>query len=153
MTRDFIVGMFAVLVVAGAIFYFYRTSEELPERATFSGVSLKIEYALTPEERERGLSGRESVPEEYGMLFVFPKDDFYGFWMKDTLAPLDIFWLDKEGEVISMALHVATSSYPSVFYPTAPSRYVLETVAGFGEKHEVATGTPLLLKKFPNVSK
>lgn len=87
------------------------------------------------------------------MLFVFPEDGYYGFWMKDTLVPLDIFWLDSKGQVVSMMIEVATSSYPDVFYPAAPARYVLETAAGFARVHTIATGTPLLLKKFPSVSK
>jgi len=72
--------------------------------------------------------------------------------MKDTLVPLDIFWLDSKGQVVSMAHNVATSSYPDVFYPTAPARYVLETVAGFAVAHAIATGTPLRLKNFPVIS-
>lgn len=86
------------------------------------------------------------------MLFIFPVSDRYGFWMKDTLVPLDIFWLDDKGQVVSIAKDVAPSSFPNVFYPTAPARYVLETAAGFAEAHAIATGTPLLLKNFPTVS-
>lgn len=122
-------------------------------RAEFGGVSLKIEYAITHEARERGLGGRESIPSDYGMLFVFPEDARYGFWMKDMLVPLDIFWLDAQGQVVSLSEEVATSSYPHVFYPSAPARYVLETASGFAEAHAIATGTPLLLKNFPVVSK
>ena len=140
-------------MVAGAVLYFYRTSEGLPEKGIFGGVPLRIEYALTPEEREQGLGGRPEIPEDYGMLFAFPRDALYGFWMKDTLVPLDIFWLDEEGRVVSMALEVATSSYPDVFYPSAPAHYVLETMAGFARGNSVATGTVLLLKKFPSVLK
>lgn len=93
-----------------------------------------------------------SIPNDYGMLFVFPKDSKYGFWMKDMLAPIDIFWLDSKGQVIFIAQNVATSTYPNVFYPTAPARYVLETAAGFAREHSIATGTPLLLKNFERVS-
>ena len=72
--------------------------------------------------------------------------------MKDTLIPLDIFWLDNKGQVVSIARNVATSTYPNVFYPSAPARYVLETSAGFANVHGIATGTPLQLKNFPSVS-
>lgn len=138
--------------VAGAIALFgYKTSPPLIT-AEFGGVSLRIEYATTVTERERGLSGRESIPNDYGMLFVFPKDDYYGFWMKDTLVPLDIFWLNAQGQVVSIASDVATSTYPNVFYPIEPARYVLETAAGFALTHSIATGTPLLLKNLPSVS-
>ncbi len=120
--------------------------------AEFGGVSLNIDYATTTAARERGLSGRASIPSDYGMLFVFPKDDRYGFWMKDTLVPLDMFWLDAQGRVVSIAEDVSPSSFPHVFYPSVPARYVLETASGFAAAHGIVTGTPLLLKDFPSVS-
>lgn len=145
-----------VVVFAGVIAY--RTYAPRAEPAAqipaaeFAGVSLRLELATTSAAQERGLGGRTSVPSDYGMFFVFPKDGFYGFWMKDTLVPLDIFWLDANGQVVSVAPDVATSSYPRVFYPVAPARYVLETAAGFAHAHAVATGTPLLLKNVRGVS-
>ncbi len=115
-------------------------------------MSLNLEFAATTATRERGLGGRTSISDDYGMLFVFVEDDEYGFWMKDTLIPLDIFWLDSKGQVVSIAADVATSSYPYVFYPSVPARYVLETAAGFARAHAIATGTLLRLQKFPTVS-
>lgn len=119
----------------------------------FGGVSLRIEVATTSASQERGLGGRESIPNDYGMLFVFKDSDKYGFWMKDMLVPIDIFWLDDKGQVVSIIERVATSSYPNVFYPSAPARYVFETIAGFAQTHSIATGTPLHLKNFGDVSK
>lgn len=141
------------------IFSFYKTQPTLTEQdvsiapqAEFGGVSLRLDYATTNAARELGLGNRTSIPDDYGMLFVFAKDGLYGFWMKDTLVPLDMFWLDSQGHVVSIAENVATSSYPNVFYPSMPARYVLETTAGFAHAHFIATGTPLLLKNFPSVS-
>ncbi|MFZ3044117.1 MAG: DUF192 domain-containing protein [Minisyncoccia bacterium] len=141
-----------VLIGVATVILFYRTSSLPLVTAEFAGVSLKIEYATTPAARTTGLGGRTNVPEDYGMLFVFPWDAFYGFWMKDTLVPLDMFWLDAQGRVVSIASDVPTSTYPFVFYPSAPARYVLETAAGFARAHNIATGTPLQLKSFPSVS-
>jgi hypothetical protein len=149
MKRYFCLGL--LIAIIGVLFLLYRTPS-LPKTAQFGGVSLNIDYATTPAEREKGLGGRISIPDNYGMLFVFPKDGRYGFWMKDTLVPLDMFWLDTQGHVVSMALEVATSTYPNVFYPTQPARYVLETVAGFARAHSIATSTPLQLKNSPIVS-
>ena len=118
----------------------------------FGGVSLRLDFADTDATRERGLGGRADIPSDYGMLFVFPRDDRYGFWMKDTLVPLDMFWLDAQGQVVSIAQNVATSSFPHVFYPSVPARYVLETAAGFAQEHSIATGTPLHLKNLPSVT-
>lgn len=155
--RNFYIGLVAIVVIAGTAFVAYRTSstpaaEQMPT-AEFGGVSLRIEYAVTPDARNRGLGGRTEIPDGYGMLFVFPKDGLHGFWMKDTRVPLDIFWLDDKGHVVSIAADVATSSYPNVLYPAVPARYVLETVAGFARAHAVAIGTQLLLKNLPPVSK
>src|SRR3989344_4976196 len=122
MPRYLGVGFLIFTLIAVALFSLYRTPSSTAE---FGGVSLRIEYATTESVRERGLGGRASIPDNYGMLFVFPKEDSYGFWMKDMLAPIDIFWLNDKGQVVSIAEDVATSSYPSVFYPSAPARYVL----------------------------
>lgn len=144
----------AILASVFATYLIYRTLAPVSSLpiAEFGGVSLRLDYALSEPARQLGLGGRTSLPDDYGMLFVFPKDGRYGFWMKDTLVPLDLFWLDSEGRVVSVAQDVATSSFPDVFYPTGPARYVLETAAGFARAHGIATGTPLLLKDFPTVS-
>ncbi len=141
-----------VLVVFG-FWVAYKSNTDTGTTGEFGGVKLALEYADTPAKRERGLSDRESVLEGYGMLFIFPRDDRYGFWMKDTLVPLDIYWFDNKGQVVSMAREVATSTYPNVFYPTVPARYVLETLAGFGARHSIATGTLLVLQNWPTVSR
>lgn len=147
-------GLAVTVLVAGLLLYKTENAPALPSTVgSFAGVSLTIEYALDAAARELGLGGRAHVPEDYGMLFVFPEDGFHGFWMKDTLVPLDIFWLDAQGQVVSIAADAATSTYPHVFYPAKPARYVLETAAGFARTHRVTPGTPLVLKNFPTVSK
>ncbi len=155
MSRYFFAAIFTVLLAFAGVFFLKPTtpSSDGLVNGNFGGVPLKIELATTDETRQLGLGGRVSIPSDYGMLFVFPKSEKYGFWMKDTLVPLDMFWLDEGGKVVYIAQNVATSSYPAVFYPTAPGLYVLETVAGFAGAHGIATGTPLQLKNLPTVSK
>ncbi|MEN9561521.1 MAG: hypothetical protein RIQ56_794 [Candidatus Parcubacteria bacterium] len=146
-----VVIIFLVLLGAGVFWYgIPDTPNEI--EAEFGGVSLRLEIVDTPEELRRGLGGRMNVPEDYGMLLVFPEPSRYGFWMKDTLVPLDIFWIGDKGHVVSMAINVATSTYPNVFYPAVPARYVLETRAGFARAQNIATGTPLILQNWPTVS-
>ena len=86
------------------------------------------------------------------MLFIFDKANRYGFWMKDMLVPIDIFWLGSDMRVVSFIRDVATSTYPHVFYPARPALYVLETAAGFTEQNSVTTGTLLRLQNFKLVS-
>src|SRR5690606_36924379 len=63
-------------------------------------VRLDVEIAETPEERRTGLSGRESVPEGTGMLFVLSSRS--GFWMRDTLVPLSVAFLAPCGEIVDI---------------------------------------------------
>ena len=151
MPRNFYIGLLAIVVI-GSVIFFYRTEPSVLPVAEFGGVSLRIEYATTPEARERGLGGRTEIQKDYAMLFVFNKDDKYGFWMKNTLMPLDIFWLDSKGQVVYIEQNVATSTYPNVFYPTEPARYVLETVSGFAREHDIKIGSKLMLKNLESVS-
>ena len=73
------------LVLAGILIFFALS------RPPYS--LTHIEIADTPAAREQGLSGRTEIPEDYGMLFVFPDKGDYGFWMKDLMVSIDGFWL------------------------------------------------------------
>ena len=86
------------------------------------------------------------------MLFVFDKSDRHGFWMKDMHIPIDMFWLDDKRQVVFLVKDVYPETYPTVFYPSTPARYVLETNRGFAEEHSITVGTVLELKKLTTVS-
>ena len=77
--------------------------------------SIPVTLADSPEEREQGLSGTLSLPKESGLLFLFDKPDFYGFWMKDMAYPLDIVWIDKDFKIIGISKDIAPNSYPQIF--------------------------------------
>lgn len=153
--KRFVIGLVVLAIVGCLLVFFYRTSAPKSSsdfvQGTFGGVSLNIELATTTAEQELGLGNRPSIPDRYGMLFVFPKDDRYGFWMKDTLVPLDMFWLSAQGQVVYMAQNVQPDTYPEAFYPTSPARFVLETNAGFASANNIATGTQLFLQNAPNI--
>jgi len=108
-----------------AITVLHPVSDSAPQQASFG-----FEVARTPAQLERGLGGRTEIPHQYGMLFVFPRDGIYGFWMKDMQTSIDMLWLSETGKVIYLKRDVAPDTYPSVFYSPQPARYVLETRAG-----------------------
>ncbi len=95
--------------------------------------------------QEKGLGGRKNIPDNYGMLFVFPKDASYGFWMKDMLTPIDMIWVTDTGTIIGIASDVLPSTYPNVFYPPGPVRFVIETKVGLAAEKKWTVGIRLAL--------
>ena len=120
--------------------------ENLPVRVVYiGGRDVRAMIADTPALREEGLSGHAALAPDEGMLFVFPTDGQYGFWMKDMRFPIDILWLSGRGEILDMRESVSPATYPAVFTPKAPARYVLELPAGFSEAYTVKIGDEVKL--------
>jgi uncharacterized membrane protein (UPF0127 family) len=106
-----------------------------------AGVRLSVEVADTPSKRGRGLSGREMLPENSGMLFVFDTPGRYGFWMYGMKFPLDIIWIDERLRVV----YFVENAQPCVnicetHEPPADALYVLEVNAGFVKKYGLKVG-------------
>ncbi len=100
-----------------------------------------VELARTAAEQERGLMNRESLPEDRGMLFIFGKTSIYPFWMKNTLIPLDIIWIDQNHNIVAIKKAVpCTTPDCEVYEPYAKALYVLELNAGEAEKSQAKVG-------------
>jgi len=104
-----------------------------------------IEVADDEVERDRGLSGRDKLEPNRGMMFVFDQLDFHGIWMKDMKFPIDIIWLDDTQQVVTIKTYISPDSYPEVFRPTQESLYVLEVPAGFVKTAEIKIGDQLVV--------
>jgi hypothetical protein len=116
-------------------------------------VVLGVEIARTTETRSYGLMLRRSLPENAGMLFVFEEDGRWGFWMKNTLIPLSIGFVDRDWRLIEIQdMAVATDPergpWP-IYEPKTPYRYALEVNQGFFGRKGIATGARLELKTVP----
>ena len=113
---------------------------------TFEGAPpLKAEVARTPEQRARGLMQRTEVPAGTGMVFLFAGRTDVGFWMKGTLVPLSIAYVDG-GTVVSTAEMTPCAKDPCPSYrPTASYTWAVEAAAGFFPSHGVGPGTRVTL--------
>jgi uncharacterized membrane protein (UPF0127 family) len=98
---------------------------------------LKILLSKTGEERTKGLSDKEKLDEGWGMLFVFPEEAKHGIWMKDMNFNIDIIWLDSKFLVVDFAENVEPKTFPKVFKPKQPAKYVLEVNTGFIQNYGI----------------
>lgn len=97
--------------------------------------------AATAAAREKGLSGRASLPKNQAMLFIFPAEASQCFWMKDMRFPLDTLWLDAHKKVTATQSNVAADSYPQTF--CHDGQYVIELNAGQVRATGLITGQTL----------
>ena len=122
------------------------TAEPEGSVVRIGGASYTVDLAVLPEERRQGLSGRESMAQHSGMLFVFEDEQPLHFWMKEMHFPLDIIWIDAQCRMVGVAADVPTpppnadnDQIPRVQSPS-PSRFVLEVNAGEAARNGLAAG-------------
>lgn len=88
---------------------------------------------------------RESLPEKTGMLFPFSEPDVHRFWMKNTMIPLDMIWMDRGGKVVFVSADTPpcrADPCPS-YGPDAAASSVLELAGGMAKKEKVTVGSSL----------
>jgi len=120
------------------------------EIATKSGVrAFNIDVAVTEDEREKGLMFRTDVPDGYGMLFDFKRDEMVSMWMKNTLVSLDMIFIRKDGTIARIAENTEIKS-ERIISSGEPVRAVLEVVAGTAKKYGIAAGDKVGYPLFNN---
>lgn len=113
-------------------------------RITINNTTVLTEVVDTPETMERGLSGRQNLPEDSGMLFMYAQSGVYCYWMKDMNFSIDMIWLDDQKKIVHIEPNVSPQTFPKSFCPSTPARYVLEVSAGKAEKSGWTVGSPAL---------
>ena len=114
---------------------------------TIGQAAFLVEVAATPQQLANGLSRRASLPAGTGMLFPFDRADYYAFWMKDMLMPLDLVWIDADCRVEGIAGNVPPPAPGTrdealqMHRPRQPVRYVLEINAGEAQTRGVRVGS------------
>lgn len=121
---------------------------------TIDNVQFTVEIARTPEERAKGLSGRQTLSASHGMLFVFDKKDVRpSFWMKDTYIPLDIIWIN-DGKIAQITENIkpvvaGTPDAKIPFYlPHDNIDYVLELLGETTQENDIRVGDTVELPLF-----
>lgn len=154
--KKFIIQSILLLIVIVVALYLSKSNFQasnvpfLPVQSsnaavTINGAALKVEIADTQQKRSKGLSGKESIATDEGMLFIFEKTDKYPFWMKGLAFPLDFIWI--KGETIVDLLSNAPFPAPGqsdtalpIYQPKEDVDKVLEVSAGTIQRLNIKVG-------------
>lgn len=150
-----VVGIISIIFLILVVFIlptFSKSSVSIPEfpkgrlRITQNEkiLEIKIEVANTEELWEYGLMNRKSIPWKFGMLFVFNDYVDYGFWMKNTLVPLDIAFIDSEGKILNIQrMDPCEEENCKIYKSPFPYMYALEAKAGFFKRFGFKEGAKI----------
>ena len=120
-------------------------------QVVINGNKINVEIADEPQEQSLGLMRRQSLEENSGMLFIFENEQIRNFWMKNTLIPLDMIWIDSEYRVV----HIKANARPCVvsneglcpsYSPNKKALYVLELNSGKAEEYGISVGDEVVFR-------
>ena len=145
MNRNYFFGLFLSLFT----FYSLLSFAEFPEKeiliANSNGEIKKfnVEIADNNETRSKGFMWRENIPDGTGMLFVWKKEAYRNFWMKNTPTSLDILFFDGDGKFLNVVEKTKPFSLDNI-QSSKPSQYVLELMAGSTKVYNLYSGSKIL---------
>ncbi len=146
--------LFIMILIPVSILYWYTNKHNISVTEIFipsvpvlhvGDIPIRVEIARTDEERIQGLSGRESLENLKGLLFIFPETAYHQIWMKDMNFPIDILWISEDLVVIDIDENVSPDTYPRSFRPERPVRYILETNAHYVDTFGLQVGQEVKL--------
>lgn len=130
-----IIGFIVILLLFSAFIVFQIDQKpKPPSQVTIDNQTFSVELAKTTKDQEQGLSGRTTLPQDQGMLFIFKQAARYPFWMKGMKIPLDIIFI-KDNKIVTIFQNVPVPKDPKatnlpVYISDQPVNYVLELNAG-----------------------
>lgn len=149
-TSALVLGLFVAIVTGGfLIFGSGLISKEKHGKVFVKGQEFNVEIADNPMKRSRGLSGREKLEINEGMLFLFSNTGYQAFWMKRMRIPIDIIWI-KEDRIVGFERNiqpepgVRTANLKRYVSPEAVEK-VLEVPAGTVERLGIEVGDEIAI--------
>jgi uncharacterized membrane protein (UPF0127 family) len=140
-----IIGFIVILLLFSAFVFFQIDKAPIPpSKVTIDTHTYSVALAKTTAEQQQGLSGKSSLPQDQGMLFIFKTAAQYPFWMKGMKIPLDMIFI-KDNKIVTIFRNIPVPSNPNatnlpVYTPTQPANYVLELNAGLAQKYDFQNG-------------
>lgn len=147
-----IIGIATTLLISSSYWSLNKDFGEIVQKTSdtkreihIQNIKLAVDIADEPHEQTKGLSDKEYMAEDEGMLFIFEQSLIPAFWMKDMRFALDMLWIDSENIVIGVEKNVSPETFPETFVPPSPVKYVLEVNAGWSDRNQISPGNKLKL--------
>lgn len=137
-----------LIIIAGILIWrlFFYLPPTNSIKIKIANINYNIELATTIAQKTKGLSERNILCKNCGMLFTFGFETNLPFWMKNTLIPLDMIWLNKNGKVVDIQTAIEINSN-KIYQNQTPAQYVLELNANDSQKIGLKIGDIIDLSK------
>lgn len=160
--KKFGIQAILLIIVITIALFLYKDKTRFPDlpflaqkpvfgKVFINNVELKVEIADTPARRSKGLSDRQSLASDEGMLFIFPKPDKYPFWMKGLTYPLDFIWI-KGGRVVDLLQNIQppapgqSDELLPIYQTKEDIDKVLEVAAGTAQRLNIKAGDTIKIE-------
>lgn len=132
----------------------YLKNNKLPftktATAKIKNQAFRLYAAESPKEKEVGLSDKNSMPQDYGMLFAFETPDYYSFWTRDMKFPIDIIFI-QDNHIVTIYSNIqppkSKDESLAIYKPEEPANAVLEINAGLAQKYDFKKGDEVKIEK------
>lgn len=144
LTALIVCAIIGFVIIGAWHFYTNAVADDNPRGQVVIGQhTFKVEFAETLASQEQGLSDRNAMAQDEGMLFIFSAPKISTFWMKGMQFPLDVLWIE-DGVIVDISRNIPppsqTGGVPRTMSPTTPADMVLEINAGFVDQLHINTG-------------
>lgn len=136
--RGTVLRVLACVLLAAAALHALAQEKFATARVMVGTHPLKIEIAVTDPQRMQGLMHREKLGKNDGMLFIFDEPSYQSMWMKNTLIPLSVAFLDKDGVILNILDMEPQTLTPNM--SAGPALYAVETNKGWFAERKLKAG-------------
>lgn len=139
------ISIIIILIIFVCLYFlFFRYHPGSIIQISIKNQPFNLEVAKTIPQKSLGLGQRPTLCSDCGMIFVFDLEGSQPFWMKDTLIPLDMIWINSGGKVVSIQTALPEPGAPlnklKVYQNSDPAKYVIELNAGIAQKINLTVG-------------